>query len=88
MNDLAQIETEIARLQANAEAIRAEEITRIKVSMANFGIKAKDLEPQNKAKKPKKLQRRPDPDTVIGMLRTKAQLEELVAIARNTRLSR
>ena len=88
MNDLAQIETEIARLQANAEAIRAEEITRIKVSMANFGIKAKDLEPQNKAKKPKKLQRRPDPNTVIGMLRTKAQLEKLVVIARNTRLSR
>ena len=88
MNDLAQIETEIVRLQAKAEAIRAEEITRIKASMANFGIKAKDLEPQNKTKKPKKLQRRPDPNTVIGMLRTKAQLEELVAIARNTRLSR
>lgn len=88
MNDLAQIETEIARLQAKAEAIRAEEITRIKASMANFGIKAKDLEPQNKAKDPTKRQRRPDPDTVIGMLRTKAQLEKLLAVAHNTRLSR
>ena len=88
MNDPAQIETEIARLQAKAEAIRAEEITRIKASMAAFGIKAKDLEPKNRAKEPKKRQHRPDPDTVIGMLRTKAQLEELVAIARNTRLSR
>jgi hypothetical protein len=88
VNDLSQIETEIASLQAKAEAIRAEEVARIQASMAAFGIKAKDLEPKNRAKKPKKQQDRPNPDTVIGMLRDKAQLERLMELARNTRLSR
>ncbi len=71
MNDLSQIETEIASLQAKAEAIRAEEVARIQASMSAFGIKAKDLEPKNRAKKPKKRQGRPDLDTVIDMLRQK-----------------